>query len=146
MTKKMNQEEARNRAQRVMKNAHTVAHEIVRFVGDYQIALSIALKISYKYDNAQSESKNKRAAWRKVGSVVSFAYHELTPDYVAGVPTWAIKNDFASTYAGNILHDTFKTEITEETEKAVKIVFYLADQFGKYAHVGTWVAKSIMKK
>lgn len=125
------------RRRSIMISAHNVADMINNLVGDYQIAMSIALKFVYAYRNSDT---------REYGDVESAAYHEFMPESVAGVPAWAIKHDFVASSADDILFYTTNSTITKETEKAIQIEFETVnpDEDGYVDHHTTWVAKSIM--
>lgn len=121
----------------IMISAHTIADMISNLVGDYQIAMSIALK--FVYACRKSGKSGDRA-------IELAAYNAFMPESVAGVPAWAIKHDFVPSSADDILFYTINSEITKETEKAVQVDFETVnpDEDGYVDHHTTWVAKSIM--
>lgn len=130
----------------VMVNAHRVAKMIVDGTGDYQIALSFGLKIAWKYAKTLSnlEKKHDRVGLFELKSIEGFAKDELEPEFVAGVPAWAIKKDFLKCSVEDILFRTISTKVIKETAKAVQIEFVVKDENGFDDQHKTWVAKSIM--
>lgn len=118
-----------------MISAHNVAKLIVTMVGDYQIAMSIALKFVYKC--------------KKEGNILHAtdeARKAFTPKSVAGVPAWAIRKDFGHASADDILFFTINFETIKETDKAVQISFDTKNphENGYVDHHKAWVAKSIL--
>lgn len=118
-----------------MVSAHNVAKLIVTMVGDYQIAMSIALKFVYKCEKEGNVLHVKDAARQA-----------FVPKSVAGVPAWAIKKDFGRASADDILFFTVNFETIKETEKAIQISFDTKNphENGYVDHHKAWVAKSIL--
>ena len=135
------------RQSKLMKDAHKVAKVIVEIVGNYSIAMSFALKFVNKYNKHVKELKAAKNATKlfELKSVVSAAYDEFTPKSIAGVPAWAIKEDFSNAGAKDILFFTIKSKVVSETEKAVQISFDTKNPKEDIIdHHKTWVAKSIL--
>lgn len=135
----------------IMRDAHQVAKVIVNNVGNYQIAMSFALKFVYAYRADQKAAHDARRAGKRyvrkyVRDVVKSAFRHFEPKMVAGVPVWAIYKDFPSYAAGDIVWFTTETKKVSETEKAVQIEFTTENpqMHGLVDSHITWVAKSIM--
>lgn len=137
----------RRRQSKLMKDAHKVAKVIVSIVGNYSIALSFALKFVNQYNKNVKELRAAKDNVKlfELKSVVDAAYDEFTPESVAGVPTWAIKKDFSRAGAKDVLFFTIKSEVINETEKAVQISFDTKNPKEDIIdNHKTWVAKSIL--
>ena len=135
---------------RVMKDAHELASSwLFESVGDYSIALSFTLKISWAYNKKRSDllEADREEEFYQLGSLYEFAQDYLAPEAVAGVPSWAIRKDFDRD-ARMVLLGTYKTEVLQETEKAIKIKFYFRSLHKSHREddLTTWVAKSILVK
>jgi len=140
-----------NRVQRkhIMQDAHIVAKMIANLCGNYQVAMSFALKFVYAYraKRAAVKATGDKVAMYSFKSLEAAAYEEFTPESVNGVPTWAIRKDFSRCSADDILFYTIGFEVIKETEKAVQVKFDTVnpDENGYVDHHTTWVAKSIAK-
>jgi len=133
-----------------MRDAHRVAKLIANLVGDYQIALSIALKFVYQYNAerkavAATKDTVKIYTFKSLDSAAKAAFE---PKHVANVPAWAIKKDFLPSSAFDILFYTINFETIKETEKAFQLKIYTKNpvENGYIDHHTTWVAKSIMEQ
>lgn len=141
----------RNRIKRrnIMQDAHVVAKMIANLAGDYQVAMSFALKFVYAYraNRAAVKATGDKMAMYCFKSLVSAAREEFTPESVNGVPAWAIKKDFIGASADDILFYTISFEVLQETDKAYQVKFDTVnpDESGYVDHHTTWVAKSISK-
>lgn len=136
------------RRSHIMHDAHMVAKFIVNAVGDYQIAMSLALKFVYKFRAEKKAAKDAHDAVKltQLGEIWTAAPRAFEPEFVAGVPAWAIKKDFSQAGAQDVLFFTVETKIVKKTEKAVQVEFSTKNpkEHGFIDHPTTWVAKSIM--
>lgn len=129
----------------IMKAAHRYAKQYIALVGNYAIALKIALKLVWKYRKMKQAGEIKDA-WL-ASHEAAFIYREMKPEYVAGVPAWAIEKDLYRSDASRVLFYTEKTEVVKETEKALQIQFQTYEPEDEYRTTRTiWVAKSIMQE
>lgn len=134
------------RQSKLMKDAHKVAKIIVNSVGDYSIALGLALKFVNNYN------KNIKAlrAEKKIGNTFYprlevAAYEEFKPDSIVGIPAWAIEKDFSKSGAKDVLFFTVEVEVIEETEKAFRVSFETKNPKENFSdHSKAWIAKSIL--
>lgn len=122
----------------IMKAAHAIAQEIVDEVGDYQIALSIALKEVWRQVKLYDKKRFGDVA------VLTAAQRLVTPkrDHnanVYGVPAWIIMKNLRQDEADAVIGHTASISIVRETEKAQLIRF--DTDFG---HIEMWTPKSVL--
>ncbi|CAA66753.1 hypothetical protein phig1ep12 [Lactobacillus phage phig1e] len=142
------QDRINRRRRNIMKDAHRIAKLIVSNVGDYMVAMKLALKTVYAYKAMRKEvsSRGNAVEMHTLPLLDGYARQQFEPEFVAGIPAWAIKKDFMSSSAQDILYFTIDTKVVKETEKAVEIEFATKNpkEHGYVDHHHTWVAKSIM--
>ena len=122
----------------MMKTAHAIAQEIVDEVGDYQIALSIALKEVWRQVKLYDKKRFGDVA------VLTAAQRLVTPkrDHnanVYGVPAWIIVKNLRQDEADAVIGHTASISIVRETEKAQLIRF--DTDFGG---IEMWTPKSVL--
>lgn len=125
----------------LMKQAHKLAKEIVEKVGDYMIALKLALKKIW----AMVKAGRKRMS----DSAFKSAVYELThkqyngPEFFwlgsKGLPLWLMEKNLDQTelWGAQLAYNMYAKR---ETEKAVLIVF--ETDFG---NITMWAPKSVIK-
>lgn len=129
----------------LMKAAHKYAKQYVEMVGDYAVALKLALKIVWKYRKMKQAGKIEND--RLAANESAFVYSEMKPEFVAGVPVWAIEKDLNSFAVERVLFHTEKTEVLKETAKALQIQFQTYEPEDDYRTTSRiWVAKSVMQE
>ncbi|MEK0384972.1 hypothetical protein [Lacticaseibacillus paracasei] len=122
----------------MMKAAHAIAREIVNEVGDYQIALSIALKEVWR----QAKMYGKKRFGDVSVLTASQRLVTLKKDRNAniyGVPAWIIKKNLSQDEVSAVLTCTAGISIVRETEKAQLVRF--DTDFGK---IEMWTPKSVL--
>lgn len=135
------------RRSKIMKDAHRIAKLIVANVGDYMVAMKLALKLVYTYKALYKEVRDRGDVFeiQVFPSLDLYARRQFEPTSIAGVPAWAIKKDFMRASVQDILFFTIETKVIKETEKAVQIEFTTKNPLEpRNDHHKTWVAKSIM--
>lgn len=122
----------------MMKAAHSIARESVDEVGDYQIALSIALKEVWRQAKLYGKKRFGDVA------VLTASQRLVTPKEdrnanIYGVPTWIIKKNLSQDEASAVLSRTAGMSIVRETEKA-QLVRFDTD----FGNVEMWTPKSVL--
>ncbi|WP_434716693.1 hypothetical protein [Lacticaseibacillus paracasei] len=122
----------------MMKAAHAIAKEIVEEVGDYQIALSIALKEVWRQVKLYGKKRFGDVA------VLTASQRLVTPKQdrnanIYGVPAWIIKKNLSQDEASAVLSRTAGISIVRETEKA-QLVRFDTD----FGNVEMWTPKSVL--
>lgn len=122
----------------MMKAAHAIAKEIVEEVGDYQIALSIALKEVWRQVKLYGKKRFGDVA------VLTASQRLVTPKQdrnanIYGVPVWIIKKNLSQDEASAVLARTAGISIVRETEKA-QLVRFDTD----FGNVEMWTPKSVL--
>lgn len=119
----------------MMRTAHRLARVIVAKTGNYQIALSFALKYVWKRAKAGKKVFGRNAMY--------FAIENLTtspaPKNVFGVPAWIIEKNLSQDEAYAVLNETNSTAVVRETEKAELVKFDT-----EYGYVQMWTPKSVL--
>lgn len=129
----------------IMTNAHRIAKLIVREIGDYEIALSLALKNVWH----AIKTWNKKRFTKE--SLASAAHYLTTPNYVRrnikiatsyyeGIPLWIMENNLTPSEYSALMCDGVEPKIVKETEKAVDFEFIT--DFGV---IYMWCPKSVYK-
>lgn len=123
----------------MMVSAHRIAKEIVKEVGDYMIALKLALKEVWRQVKKYNK---KRFGWHAIYSAAGRLCYEK-PVYknenVEGVPTWIIEKNLSSNEAYAVLNESPTVSFKRETEKAILVDFHT-----DYGHIEMWCPKSVM--
>lgn len=122
----------------MMKAAHAIAKEIVEEVGDYQIALSIALKEVWRQVKLYGKKRFGDVA------VLTASQRLVTPKQdrnanIYGVPAWIIKKNLSQDEASAVLSRTAGISSVRETEKA-QLVRFDTD----FGNVEMWTPKSVL--
>lgn len=127
----------------LMKQAHKIAKKIVKEVGNYMVALKLALKKIW----AMAKAGRKRMS----DSAFKGAIYELThkkreyngPDFFwlgsKGIPVWLMEKNLDPTELWGA-QLAYSIGIERETEKAALIVF--ETDFG---NITMWAPKSVIK-
>lgn len=127
----------------IMKQAHKIAKKIVKEVGNYMVALKLALKKIW----AMAKAGRKRMS----DSAFKGAVYELThkkreyngPEFFwlgsKGIPVWLMDNNLDQTelWGAQLAYNMYAER---ETEKAALIVF--ETDFG---NIKMWAPKSVIK-
>jgi len=112
----------------IMINAHRIAKLIVKEIGDYEIALSLALKNVWH----AIKTWNKKRFTKE--SLTSAAHYLTTPNYVRknikiatsyyeGIPLWIMENNLLPTQFQILMSNAVSPKISKETEKAIDFEF-----------------------
>jgi len=123
----------------MMKYAHKLAKMLVEKTGDYQIALSFALKEIWR----QVKKYNKK---RFTKYSIATAYDRIVhrdkftaQADVFGVPAWIIDKNLSRDEAYAVLNETSSMEVVRETAKAKLVKFDT-----NYGNVTMWTPKSVL--
>lgn len=128
----------------IFKTAHKIAKEIVREVGDYQIALSIALKEIYRQIKLYNKKRfGQEAVYNAIYRLTTSKEERyIINNYTSGIPNWFLTQNLSSQeyYAVQMAGpgDVYQVK---ETEKAVRLCF-IAEGYGTAT---LWVPKSLYK-
>lgn len=128
----------------MMKAAHEIAKHLVIRTGNYQIALSFALK--YVWTKAKAGKK------RMGDMAIMFAVDKLTRseeernsltkvDGLGYIPMWIAKKNLDAFDITLIQTSMTTAEVVKETEKAVDVCFHT----DRHVDVYMWVPKSVIK-
>ena len=124
----------------MMKAAHKIAKRIVEYVGNYMVALQIALKEVWR--QVKTYNKKRFGAW----AIESAAARLATPkvekesvDSAFGIPAWIIRKNLNSNEAYAVLNQSSSMNVVRETEKAQLVEF--ETDFGT---VQLWTPKSVL--
>lgn len=121
----------------LMKTAHRIAKEIVNFVGDYQIALSFAMKYVW---NAAKHGKKRFGDLAMINAIVKLTTPKKTAkESVDGVPAWIIRKNLDQNEAYAVLNECEGSSVIRETEKAILVKFQTP-----YGNVEMWSPKSVL--
>lgn len=111
----------------IMIEAHKIAKGLVGFTGDYNLALSQALKEIWKKDRlGQQIYTGPSYVWDKDGSL--------------GVPEWVIKRNLSDFGYESIMQALIKIEVERKSEKATLLNF--KTDFGDFK---VWSPKSVLR-
>ncbi|MEZ7737375.1 hypothetical protein O3822_07265 [Gemella sanguinis] len=129
----------------IFKTAHKIAKGIVKEVGNYQIALQIALKEIYRqvklYDKKRFGINAIESAIYRLGtSQEDKDFDRESGNYKYGVAKWFFDKEF-TTKQRQALIKLEDEKIIKETEKAYKVAF-----FTEYGLFEKWIPKSVFKK
>lgn len=121
----------------LMKSAHRIAKEINWKVGNYSIALSIALKEVWRQVKQYDKKRFGEIA------IISAAQRLTTPKVqntnVYGVPAWIIRKNLSQEEAYAVMNQSNSMNVVRETEKAEYVEF--DTDFGT---VQMWTPKSVL--
>ena len=125
----------------IFTSAHKIAKGIVKEVGNYQLALQLALKEVYRqvkmYDKKRFGTQAISSAIYKLGtSNEDKAFDRESENYRYGVAKWFFDKEF-TTKQRQALIKIEDEVIVKETEKAYKIAF-----FTEYGLFEKWIPKS----
>lgn len=128
----------------IFKTAHKIAKGIVKEVGNYQIALQIALKEVYRqvklYDKKRFGINAIESAIYRLGtSQEDKAFDRESENYIVGIAKWFVEKEFTSNQR-QALVKIEDEKIIKETEKAYKIAFFTG-----YGFFEKWIPKSVFK-
>lgn len=139
----------------VMKASHQVAKYLVSRTGNYEIALSFAMKAVWSVAKRVEASNERRVAKGNSSLVktpnvklyfakaMSAVRKSAAYDFIFGVPTWIIRENEVE--SGLIINWAVSAETVKETEKAVQITFNVDRPKDHYESTRTiWVPKSVM--
>lgn len=120
-----------------MKFAHKVANKIAKYVGDYAVALKLALK----YVWGMVRNNAKRWGEKTVERVALTLLSPRVEPNIDGVPMWIIEKNLGDEEVSAIKSGcTFYVQ-TKETEKAIG--GYFSTDFGR---IYMWCPKSVLVK
>ncbi|WBF53832.1 hypothetical protein [Macrococcoides canis] len=123
----------------MMVAAHRIAGRIVKEVGNYTIALSLALKEVWRQVKTYNK---KRFGWEAIYSAERrLCTHKksYSDSNVGGVPEWIIRKNLTTEECFAVLNTYPDVTFKEETEKAV-----LVDFCTDFGHVTMWCPKSVL--
>lgn len=128
----------------IFKTAHKIAKGIVKEVGNYQIALQIALKEVYRqvklYDKKRFGINAIESAIYRLGtSQEDKVFDRESENYIVGIAKWFVEKEFTSNQR-QALVKIEDEKIIKETEKACKIAFFTG-----YGFFEKWIPKSVFK-
>src|SRR5690625_2766390 len=125
----------------MMRYAHKIAKGIVGEVGDYQIALSLALKEIWRqvklYDKKRFTKYSIATACDRIKQPQMKGYGKQ--EDVFGVPAWIIRKSLSNDEAYAVLNESDNMNVVRETEKAQLVEF-----FTNYGKVTMWTPKSVL--
>ena len=105
----------------IMVNAHRIARVIVHEVGNYSIALQMALKNVWHAVNVWNKKRFTKA------SLVSAIHYLTTPSKIRnsydGIPNWIMQKNLTTAEYQAISCDGAEPEMVKETEKAIDFKF-----------------------
>lgn len=121
----------------LMKSAHKIAKEIVDEYGDYQIALSFALKEVWRQVKTYDKKRFGDVA------IMSAAFKLMTPKQdknrnYFGVPDWILSENLNNEEYSAMQYAT-SMSVERETLKA-ELVSFDTD----FGNITTWVPKSVL--
>ena len=125
----------------IFTTAHKIAKGIVKEVGNYQLALQLALKEVYRqvktYDKKRFGTQAISSAIYNLGtSKEDKAFDRESENYRYGVAKWFFEKEFTTTQRKMLIKIEDEI-IVKETEKAYKIAFFT--EFGLFEK---WIPKS----
>ncbi|TDM12646.1 hypothetical protein [Macrococcus bovicus] len=123
----------------MMVSAHRIAQRIVKEVGNYSIALSLALKEVWRQVKTYNK---KRFGWEAIYSAerrLCTPKQQSSNKNVGGVPEWIIRKNLTTEEAFAVINSYSQVTIRKETEKAVLVDFHT-----DWGHVSMWCPKSVM--
>ena len=121
----------------MMRYAHQLANLLVKETGDYQIALSFALKEVWRqvklYDKKRFTKNSIMSAY------VRLRHPRRNNQNVFGVPAWIIRKNLTNEEAYAVLNECDSMKVVRETEKAQLVEFST-----NYGLVKMWTPKSVL--
>ena len=129
----------------IFTTAHKIAKGIVKEVGNYQIALQMALKEVYRqvkmYDKKRFGKEAISSAIYRLGTSNELkAFDRESENYRYGVAKWFFDKEF-TTKQRQMLIKIEDEIVVKKTEKAYKIAF-----FTEYGLFEKWIPKSCFKQ
>lgn len=122
----------------LMKSAHRLAHEIVGDYGDYQIALSFALKEVWRQVKLYDKKRFGNVAIITAAQrLTTYKFKKHTD--IFGVPEWIICKNLSQEEAYAVLNECNFMLVNRETEKAELVAF--DTDFGT---ITMWTPKSVL--
>lgn len=122
----------------MMKYAHQLAKLLVEETGDYQIALSFALKEVWRqvklYDKKRFTKNSIMSAYVRLRHP-----RRNNNQNVFGIPTWIIRKNLTNEEAYAVLNECDSMKVVRETEKAQLVEFST-----NYGLVKMWTPKSVL--
>ena len=128
----------------IFTTAHKIAKGIVKEVGNYQLALQMALKEVYRqiklYDKKRFGINAIESAIYRLGTCQEVKdFDRESEKYKYGIAKWFFNKEF-TTAQRQMLIKIENEVIVKETEKAYKIAF-----FTEYGLFEKWIPKSVFK-
>ncbi|EGQ3505533.1 hypothetical protein [Staphylococcus pseudintermedius] len=123
----------------MMKSAHKIAKEIVFLVGDYMIALKLALKEVWRLVKTYNKKRFTEISIFTTAARLGTKKPENKGRFVGGVPEWIINKNLTTEEAYAVLNNGPQVSVTRETEKAVLVDFHT-----DFGHITMWCPKSVM--
>ena len=125
----------------MMRYAHQIAKRIVEKVGDYQIALSLALKEVWRqiklYNKKRFTKYSLQTAADRLTQPQMSGYGKQADVY--GVPAWIIRKNLNQSEAYAVMNETNSMSVVRETEKAQLVEFTT-----NHGNVTMWTPKSVL--
>lgn len=121
----------------LMKSAHRIAKEINWKVGNYSIALSIALKEVWRQVKAYDKKRFGEVAI--ISAAARLTAPKVNNSNVYGIPSWIIRKNLSQEESYAVINQSSSMTVVRETEKAEYVEF--DTDFGK---VQMWTPKSIL--
>lgn len=124
----------------MMVSAHKIAKQIVKFVGDYMVALSLALKEVWRQVKTYNKKRFGAEAIYSAAARLTYPKVEAKKDQnVDGVPAWIIRKNLSQNEAYAVLNECSGSTVIRETEKAVLVSFDT-----EYGKIEMWSPKSVL--
>lgn len=122
----------------MMRYAHELAKLLVAHTGDYQIALSFALKEVWRqvklYDKKRFTKNSIMSAYARLRQP-----RRKSVQNIFGIPTWLIRKNLTNAEAYAVLNECYNMKVVRETEKAQLVEFST-----NYGRVRMWTPKSVL--
>lgn len=122
----------------MMRYAHQLAKLLVEQTGDYQIALSFALKEVWRqvklYDKKRFTKNSIMSAYVRLRQP-----RRKSVQNIYGVPAWIINKNLTNEEAYAVLNECEGMTVIRETEKAQLVKFATP-----YGFVSMWTPKSVL--
>lgn len=122
----------------MMRYAHQLAKLLVEQTGNYQIALSFALKEVWRqvklYDKKRFTKNSIMSAYVRL-----IQPRRNSSQNIFGVPAWIINKNLTNEEAYAVLNECDSMKVVRETEKAQLVEFST-----NYGRVKMWTPKSVL--
>ncbi len=123
----------------MMKSAHKIAKMIKHLVGDYMIALKLALKEVWRLVKTYDKKRFTEVAIYTTAVRLGTERDKNQGRFVGGAPEWIIRKNLSQEEAYAVLNNGPNVSQKRETEKAVLLDFHT-----DWGHIQMWCPKSVM--